>query len=212
MVLVLNLMGYSSSASKGNSKAQSHETEEDAADWQLVESTTELLRSTTHEIGGKVSEQCVRCIELFTSCHKYPGSTEEMKGEQATVVVPFFGTLSLKPGKRFDSRDMKNVASSIPTPPTSNSASASDYNGQSPFPFDTSEPFIGFDSYNNPLSTDFFANGMGSFMIPNLVSSEQGPDRNEPTAMGSWPNSSMLNMDLDHDWSWFFQQQPEQKP
>lgn len=203
MILVLNLMGYASSASRRHPKPHSEDSEEDTADWQLVDSTTELIRSTTHEIGGKVSEQCIRCIELFASCHKYPGSVEEMKGETAKVVVPFFGTLVLAPGKRFDSQDMTKVASSLPTPPTNNSASASDYSGQSPLPFSSNEPFIGFDSYNNPLSNDFFGNGMVNLMDPPMDPMQRGSGSNVPAAMGSWPDTSMLSMDLDHDWSWY---------
>lgn len=180
MLLVLNLLGYSTS-----------ETSENWDDWKLVERTIELLRSTSHEIGGKVSQQCVRALELFTSCHKYSGNDCRLQGETAKVVVPFFGTLILAPGRAFDMTDYRAMAqSTLPTPQT-----GSEGDNTSPGSLPTqNEPFIGFDSYTNPLPMEMLG---GDFL-----QTHNDPCLTFPDAMShGWPMN--FNMDLDHDWSWY---------
>lgn len=180
MLLVLNLLGYSSSEAKDSWD-----------DWKLVERTMELLRSTSHEIGGKVSQQCVRTLELFTSCHKYSGNDCRMQGETAKVVVPFFGTLVLAPGKGFDMTDYRAMAQS--TLATSQTGSEVDSMSSGSL-IAQNEPFVGFDSYTNPMPMDV----LGGDFLP----ASGDPQFSFHDAMStSWPMN--WNMDLDHDWSWY---------
>lgn len=180
MLLVLHLLGYAAS-----------ELHDNWDDWKLVESTIELLRSTTHEIGGKVSEQCVRTLELFTSCHQYSGTDCQMNGETAQVVVPFFGTLTLAPAKGFNIAGYRNkrnfAASSLPTPST-----GSECGGTSPgYMPSQSQPFVGFDSYTNPLPTDFFGADLGQDFGNTATSGLPDPQ------MQTWPQQPLtFNMDL----------------
>lgn len=178
MLLVLNILGYSTG-----------ESDDNWADWSLVEELIELLRSTTYEIGGKVSEQCVRVLELFMSCHKYSGDESQFNGETCQIVVPFFGKLIIAPGQRFDLNNYRSMASNLPTPPTTSESSGTTP-GHIPQQI---EPFIGFDSYTNPLPMDYLGQDFRQAPL-------QQQQSNDPVL--GFPQA-YFNMDLDHDWSWY---------
>lgn len=112
MLLLLNLLGY---AQGTPFKDQNNEEN----DWELVEKTIEVLRSATNEAGGSIASQSAKALELIASSRN---PTRDCDGSQAAkIVIPYFGTISIGPGKGFNMPKPAPGTNSMqfPTPPNS---------------------------------------------------------------------------------------------
>lgn len=87
MLLMLYLMAYSDDE-------PGHSQELDDKDWALVDATTEVLRKVAAERSGTVAAQSLNILDkLFGLCEHGPQMS-------CKVSVPYFGVITLSPGKK----------------------------------------------------------------------------------------------------------------
>ncbi|KAG8530586.1 uncharacterized protein KY384_005089 [Bacidia gigantensis] len=191
MLLILNILGYSRDITQG------HES-----DWNLVKVIIDLLRSSVNGTGGKVSEQCLRTLELFYACRT--GGCDDNGQQNGKVVIPFYGTLILGPNKTSKAgaaamaarnTESQNMgASQLPTPSMTDSTATSP-NMTTPDP----TPLTAFP--NGPGAFSFDLN-QGMFPYSTMGMGQQQPAMDGDGMDGSWNFMPQYNTDLDHDWSW----------
>ena len=195
MILILNIYGYS------REDTQSHE-----ADWNLIDTIINLLKSSVHETGGKVSEQCLRTLELFAACRKDKCHEESEHHQTAKVVIPFYGTLVLGPNRNSvagrAALDAKTKHKSpeglaqLPTPSCTDSSPATSPN--------TATTPQWHDSHLGEISFDL-NQGMFPYSNWGQVGNDGGGGQmvlGDQPLDTSWSMNSGWNTDLDADWTW----------
>ncbi|KAL2006009.1 hypothetical protein VTN00DRAFT_9663 [Thermoascus crustaceus] len=105
MLLVIHLLGYSE-------EAPNHSREQDEKDWDLVKGTTEILRKAATESGGTVAAQSANL--LGSLCNICPTDPIHMT---CKITVPYFGTITVAPGKKFTDRTVQpHILGQCPIP------------------------------------------------------------------------------------------------
>jgi hypothetical protein len=111
IVLLLGLLGY-------GRFAPVRDTAQEEKDWGLIDISMDIFRRASNEKGGKVAAQSYRVLEQLSSVRK---KTPEALRQHNTgkVVVPYFGTISVRTGKIFQHPDDKGKgpASQAPARP-----------------------------------------------------------------------------------------------
>lgn len=145
MLLIINLIGYSEDAPNYN-------PEQDEKDWAIIDETTAVLRHAAMEPAGTVAQQSIIILEglsknLDTQCP----STVSCK-----VSVPYFGSVTVIPGKK--AAKVRNRSSAVnqqqPTPSSSACFSQQSFSVKGP----TSEQPSPFQLYTPPQSNIDFSN------------------------------------------------------
>ncbi|KIV93008.1 hypothetical protein PV10_04253 [Exophiala mesophila] len=100
MLLLLNLCGYSHQH-RGNQPV-STDHEQGQRDSELIDHTIQLLRDASKEPGGVVAAQCAQALEVIARARNGECDVaEQCRGEASQVSIPYFGTISIGPGKKF---------------------------------------------------------------------------------------------------------------
>lgn len=100
MLLLLNLCGYSHQH-RGNQPVPT-DHEQDQRDSDLIDHTIQLLRDASREPGGVVAAQCAQALEMIARVRNGDCSeVDKCRGETSQVSIPYFGTISIGPGKKF---------------------------------------------------------------------------------------------------------------
>lgn len=101
MLLLLNLCGYSQQ-SRGATVMQP-DLDRDQQDSALIDVTVNLLRDASKEAGGIVAQQSYKALEMVAQirhgCDE--NSMEECERESCQISIPYFGTVTMAPGKHF---------------------------------------------------------------------------------------------------------------
>lgn len=206
MLLIIHLLGYSEDA-------PDHSQAQDDKDWALVMETTEVLRKAAQETCGTVAAQSLNILDAITKCD--PNLLSSTPNDMSCkITVPYFGVITVSPGKKLASLMSRNSGKHPPpgpcrapsrssgqpspcqlyTPPQSN-----------PGDFTTSrEPGSAMGSEQacwTPPFTD-----ESRIQLENMVAfPNAGLDQNvfqgflNDQNIGLWPN---LNLDLDLDQGW----------
>ena len=161
------------------------------SDWRQIEATVELIRATGNEIGGKVSHQCVRALELFTACTKNTGNSyPSSKAGTVKIFIPLFGTLTIstlpdRTGHATSTPSSTSMSTNISAPaPRSQDLSSS---------WPLTDTLTGYDGF-----VDFAASDYNTFNIPPHMPTDGSMI--DPTAHNWSGPGSMGNFDLDMDW------------
>jgi hypothetical protein len=100
MLLLLNLCGYSSQHRGGG--GQEADLEQDQRDSELIDRIIALLHDAAKEMGGVVAAQSAQALEMLAKVRQGPEACEEeSRNEKCQVSIPYFGTISIAPGKQF---------------------------------------------------------------------------------------------------------------
>lgn len=94
MLLVIHLYGYSE-------ESPTHSKEQDKGDWDLVKETTEILRQAATDPGGSVAAESANILDCVCSCNSDEGNLIPFPAKACQITVPYFGTITVEPGKKF---------------------------------------------------------------------------------------------------------------
>lgn len=221
MLLIIHLLGYSEDA-------PDHSQAQDDKDWALVMETTEVLRKAAQETCGTVAAQSLHILDSITKCD--PNLMSSTPSDMSCkITVPYFGVITVSPGKklaRLMSRNSSSSSSHPPGPDPGPGRAPSRSSGQnSPYPQLHTPPQSNPGDF--PTSREPGSSAMGSsssscnqqacwtppfadesrIQLENMVAfPNAGLDQNNvfqgflnDQNIGLWPN---LNLDLDLDQGW----------
>jgi hypothetical protein len=152
------------------------DTDEETRDWDIIEG----LVSDMERVSGSVAAQATRVIKDFSRARNPETCPTDHQDCVYEAIIPYFGKLRLRAGKHFGLRKSSYAAtpeSNLQLQTPSESISSAESDG-----FKEQEPVVSIDSYFQPL----LASDQSQY------TQGIGPD---------W--TSMVNMDLRDDWSWF---------
>lgn len=101
MLLLLNLCGYSQQ-SRGAVVMQP-DLDQDQQDSALIDVTINLLRDGSKEAGGIVAQQSYKALEMVAQIRHGidDKAMEDCQQETCQISIPYFGTVTMAPGKHF---------------------------------------------------------------------------------------------------------------
>lgn len=195
MLMVVNLIGEAD-------ETENYSKEQDENDWNLVRKTTESLRRAAAESGGTVAAQSANVLSMV--CNGDDSCTDSVYdsancNKGCKITIPFFGTISVAPGKKFSARRLAQrspLTSDCPqapnqacgnqlyTPPQSNPTVISPMQ-PTPESGYADESWVQLQSMVALPYTGLDPNGVHGFF--------------EDPGLGMWTN---LNLDLDLDQGW----------
>jgi hypothetical protein len=190
ILLVLGLLGY------GRSSA--HNPLQDETDWGLIEQSMDIFKRASSEKGGKVAAQSYQALAQLHQVKTFDCSGPETDPNMvAKIVIPFFGTISVKRGQSFNhvatpASSTQNTPGSNPltTPTTPN---ISDISHQAAASYSSMDPQIYYDGFYMPQST------FDSQISDDVLLSY--PSTNNAGSNLAWPsNMGIMDLDLDQDW------------
>jgi len=195
--LILSLLGYGRLAPVQN-------VDQDTSDWETVDRTTEILRCASSEKGGNVAAQSYQALELIgrvrnTDCTAADTDTNY----SAKIVIPYFGTISVRRNNKFHNQagaaTTSSSRTSVVTPGSSTSSNTN---------MEAQQALGGNSGYDPLIAYDGFYLPNNSF---NQQQVSENPLVNYMFANSAVPGQSLANMDIDQDWSWFMAdpQQPQ---
>lgn len=194
VLVVLGLLGYG--------RTGTEHPEQDERDWQLIDTSTEILKHASSEKGGKVAEQSYLALEQLSQVRNFDCEGPDLDGCTSKIAIPFFGTISVQRGKSFKHLASKKMPSQAPSlssgtaPTTPSLETLSHSNTASTFGSSTeANPLIAYDGFYMP-PTPFDAQQLSS------AGGNDAMTPGWPVANGFlWENVG--NMDIDQDWSSF---------
>ncbi|KKY24903.1 putative c6 finger domain [Phaeomoniella chlamydospora] len=122
MLIIVNLIGYSKPAS-GLGEDQSASTgmqEQNTQDWALVDETITCLQRASNEAGGIVAAQSAKALELL--CQARDKNCECDVGSTCRIVIPYFGSISIGAGSKFQKPQPVRKPANLKALPVSGSA------------------------------------------------------------------------------------------
>jgi hypothetical protein len=193
ILLVLGLMGYG--------RANTHDPLQDESDWGLIEQSMDIFKRASSEKGGKVAAQSYQALAQLHQVKNYNCAGPETDPDQVTkIVIPFFGTISVKRGHSF--KHVATPGSSTQNTPGSNplttptTPSINDITHQAAASYSTMDPQIMYDGFYMPPSAPFDP----QITDDNLATYMPMPNTSAGAA-GFWPsNMGIMDLDLDQDW------------
>lgn len=96
MLLIIHLLGYSE-------ESPNHSKEQDEKDWNLVKATTDILRRAATESGGTVAAQSANILGAVCNIP----CTGPIYNLTCKITVPYFGTITVAPGKKLADRSVQ---------------------------------------------------------------------------------------------------------
>jgi hypothetical protein len=197
MLLLLNLCGYAQQ-SRGALVMQP-DLDQDQQDSALIDVTINLLRDASKEAGGIVAQQSYKALEMVAQirhgCDEK--SMEECERESCQISIPYFGTVTMAPGKHFVipkqgtypkpgeprktnsalSGSGMNMNTGLPTPPSlpSSSTQPSPLSASMDRVLDSSCPMPNINPRQPFGATDWIAPGMGSSSYDDVMTRDQDP-------------------------------------
>ncbi|KAI9852708.1 MAG: hypothetical protein M1838_005903 [Thelocarpon superellum] len=212
MVLVLDMLGFAQSSFY-------HDPTQTERDWDLVEAISSVLNREARRNRCSVAQQGARVLEDFLQVRHNP--CQACEGDTYEAVIPYFGKIRIGAGKSFNSNLIHQAPPSsintpqlngqLHTPPESEAARMSSRSGAS---LSTSQPSTTPASTHTPHTTT-----TGSSTPPHSVEIHGDPlvalnNYFQPLTGGAgeaqhpWQDlptdwTSMVNLDLREDWSWF---------
>lgn len=225
VLVMLGLLGYAKVNADGTGSHPS--TVEAERDWRLIEITMDIFGRASTERGGKVASQSLKVLRQLASVKNGDVGDDTESGQK--IVIPYFGAISLRRGKRFQQTASKQNSSPARSNTAENhtpfeAAAAAATNGhtmsppmnvpqQSYFPSptqtqnqnSTASSVCGDANANaNPyIACDPFLFA-GSWDQNAWAPGEGGLDSLISGPHGvPWHNLAATNMDIDQDWTWF---------
>ncbi|OJJ49843.1 hypothetical protein ASPZODRAFT_12955 [Penicilliopsis zonata CBS 506.65] len=202
MLLSINLFGYSEAS-------PTHSREQDEHDWQLIGEITDLFRQASMERGGNVaahSAEVLSNIRPLRNLELSPGDRGTCK-----ITIPYFGTITVGPGKKLEelmdkcnaqaqasasTSSFGETPTQLYTPPLSDSKNSSLADSH---PLGgANQPALGSQNPNPLVDRWIHMESMPTMPSLPLDFSLRGLDFNGPDN-GVWPN---LNLDLGLDQGW----------
>ena len=184
VVLVLNLLGSPTSANR--------KRPEEESDWSLVDEIVDLMRESTTQVGSVVSIQALKVLETLRAGRDC--DSEICRGKGVTLVIPFFGTVTIAPGTQLRAVAVAEgnsangtVKAALPTPDLSPDEGILRHKtpAGATAPLETSaiDPLVSFNSLLSQAPHSDYWSGTGPGTDDQLM-------------------SRALNFDLDQDWNW----------
>lgn len=202
MLLIIHLLGYSED-SPNYSQVQ------DDKDWALVDATTEVLRQVAAEPAGTVAAQSLHILDSITK--SVPNFDPQNACDMSCkITVPYFGVVTVSPGKKMFSARQKRTRSRPVTGPGLSQTSSEQtspaqlYTPPQSIPGDCSA--MGSDRTSSTTWTPPFMDdsriqfeNMVAFPNSGLVDPNLFSGFTDEQSLGMWSN---LNLDLDLDQGW----------
>ena len=202
-------------------------------DLKLVADVKNLFNAAITESGNPrdtVQDQAVRTLSMMLDCESSEKQCEG-KNQDCKVVIPYFGTITVRPGKDFalfeqNSQNLRREAAvrsasicsnpttqqwqQLPTPPQGPSSISSGSNTASP----DANTSISFDPFNLPMPS-----GFGNLDVSSAGSDQTFFDQqiqSFPDWTGGYDISNGLpcgdvDFELDNNWSWFWNDNNQQQ-
>ncbi|KAF2141777.1 uncharacterized protein K452DRAFT_250611 [Aplosporella prunicola CBS 121167] len=104
VLLMLGLLGYGRlENTSNNTTTNAAQAEDDVRDWRLVEATMAIFAHASTEKGGTVAAQSLRVLQQLCSVRDsdYDIVGEGPQGCMSRTVIPYFGTITVRRGRRF---------------------------------------------------------------------------------------------------------------
>jgi hypothetical protein len=190
ILLVLGLLGYG--------QANTHNPRQDERDWELIEQSMDIFKRASSEKGGKVAAQSYQALAQLHQVKNFDCCGPDANASQsAKIVIPFFGTISVKRGQSF--KHVATPGSSNQTTPSSNclttptTPNITDISHQAASSYSSMDPQIIYDGFYMPQSS----------FDPQLVADENLSSYMpvSGSATSAWPsNMGIMDLDLDQDW------------
>lgn len=226
VLIMLGLLGYARLSTKDNPTDYQNVIQEEQ-DWRLIEITMDIFGRASTEKGGKVASQSLKVLQQLARVRNHDLEGED-EGCTSKVVIPYFGTISITRGKKFNHVSAKKKTSAAPAgegaciPPASTATGAPalgpnmspttnvQQQGFLPSPTQT------HNQHSSASSISGESNGANNPYIaydPFLFPGPLDPSAWAPGTegidnlmggnhVGHWPNLA-TNLDIDQDWSWF---------
>lgn len=181
MLLIINVIGYSEDA-------PNYSQEQDERDWAIVDATTEVLRHAAMEPAGTVAQQSLLILEGLSKNME----TECPAAVSCKVSVPYFGSVTVIPGKK--ACKVRNRSSAAnqqqqqqPTPSSTScfsqqSASIKGSASEQPSPFQL---------YTPPQSNVDFSN----CSVSNCPDQQHNQALTNPLTSSIWDDSSRVQLE-----------------
>lgn len=227
ILVLLGLLGY------GRMGAIPNPVQEEV-DWRMIEISMDIFRRASNEKGGKVAAQSYTVLEQLSMARNSGCDPSKCpSGVSAKVVIPYFGTISVRPGQGFNAdAALSGTNSTVTTPPSMGSGYSPTPSGsnslsgmtsattpssqgapnlirskrpQQAQPNPSNDPFLVYDGFYVPFEQNSNAQ--------NPVTSVSNPDGNQAHStfgagedgLGTFSawNGGVGAMDIDQDWNWF---------
>jgi hypothetical protein len=197
ILLVLGLMGYG--------RENMHNPLQDESDWGLIEQSMDIFKRASSEKGGKVAAQSYQALAQLHQVKNFDCSGPETDPNQVTkIVIPFFGTISVKRGHSF--KHVATPGSSTQNTPCSNplttptTPNISDISQQAAASYSSMDPQIMYDGFYMPPSMPQ-STAFDPHIADDNLSSYLPVSNTATGAAGFWPsNMGVMDLDLDQDW------------
>ncbi|KAF1987789.1 hypothetical protein K402DRAFT_403455 [Aulographum hederae CBS 113979] len=208
ILIALGLMGY-------GRLTPGHNLDQDEEDWRLIDTSIEIFKRASTEKGGKVASQSYQVLEQMRLAKDMDPNIDCASANCTTkFVIPYFGTISVKPGRRWQQSSISGSSgpsSQMPTPSSSTSANTvpSKFTAppeQAANTWSSMDPFIAYDG--------FYMNSSPDQQQPQQQQTTEPAMQHYgiPTANDAFPFPNIASMDIDQDWSWFNDAMAQQPP
>ncbi|KAL1862397.1 hypothetical protein Plec18170_001223 [Paecilomyces lecythidis] len=196
MLLVVHLLGSSE-------ELENYSRMQDEKDWQLVNKTTDSLRRAAAESGGTVAAQSVNILGMICDNGQSADSCcDSASGSRSCkITVPFFGTITVAPGKTFSAQRIVQCS-----PQTSTYSPMSGQKGNQLYTPPQSNPTVVSSTQPTPTPENSYPDDSW-VQLQNVVALPYtGLDPNGPhgfyeeTGLGMWSNP-LIDLDLDQGWN-----------
>ncbi|KAI9891649.1 MAG: hypothetical protein M1814_002584 [Vezdaea aestivalis] len=204
--LLLGLLGYSHIPSTPSAQSQ------EDLDWHLVDSLISLMRRITHQDpSNTISSQSLSVLETLTAVGRSDPHPHDPHSS-LKIAVPFFGTIHIHaPSTRTPSQTQTPSSRSTSNPPI-------------PIPLadrtpSAAPPHVEPEYHDISIPT-YTQHRLQSQQIPEPMAMDNSNAGLHSTAapvtpnFGAWPQvdvnfENWMNMDLNEDWNWFGNGQPQ---
>ncbi|KAL1631977.1 hypothetical protein SLS56_004182 [Neofusicoccum ribis] len=226
VLIMLGLLGYA--RVNDGSPGAYHNAIQEEQDWRLIEITMDIFGRASTEKGGKVASQSLKVLQQLSSVRNINrdlvGEHEDKVAQR--IVIPYFGTISVRRGKKFNHVANKKSNSAPRSSETSNASSSTgipnavaDSHGMSPPANTQKQPFpsptLTTNQHSSASSINGDANGANNsyvaydpFVFPGSFDAhvwpgEEGLDNLMGGSHGGPWHNLATSMDIDQDWTWF---------